>query len=116
MFTNPLLGDILLVNSMTNTIHAASALSEGCGINGEENGRFGILPCESKRERELMLVHLAREFPELKLCPVCFPGRGDGGASEGAEEAAASGPSASAEPSDSDSSASASSPTCEGDR
>lgn len=72
MFSNPHLGDIFLINSHTNTIHAASALSEACGINGEQNGRFGILPCESPRERELMLQHFAVEFPELSLCPHCF--------------------------------------------
>ena len=72
MFTNNVLGEIFLINSHTNTIHAASTLSEDCGINGTQNGRFGILPCASARERELMLQQFGIEYPQLALCPHCF--------------------------------------------
>ncbi len=72
MFTNNVLGEIFLINSHTNTIHAASTLSDDCGINGTQNGRFGILPCASARERELMLQQFGIEYPQLALCPHCF--------------------------------------------
>ena len=72
MFTNPSLGDIFLVSGRKNVIHLASALSDACSIDEEENGRFGILPCANDREREMMLHHFACEFPELRLCPHCF--------------------------------------------
>lgn len=36
MFVNPALGEIFLINSDDNTIHAASRLSTKCGINGEQ--------------------------------------------------------------------------------
>ena len=72
MFTNNVLGEIFLINSHTNTIHAASTLSEDCGINGTQNGRFGILPCASARERELMLQQFGIEYPQLALCTHCF--------------------------------------------
>ena len=72
MFTNNVFGEIFLINSHTNTIHAASTLSEDCGINGTQNGRFGILPCASARERELMLQQFGIEYPQLALCPHCF--------------------------------------------
>ena len=73
MFVNPTLGDIFLINTDTSTIHAASRLSDKCGINGEQNGHFGILPCEDK-EREIMIQQFGREYPELHLCPHCFAG------------------------------------------
>ena len=72
MFVNPALGEILLINSDDNTIHAASRLSAKCGINGEQNGHFGILPCDNPQEREMMISQFGKEYAELHLCPHCF--------------------------------------------
>ena len=71
MFVNPSLDEIFLINSDNGTIHAASRLSPACGINGEENGHFGILPCEAG-ERGAMLAQFEAEYGELTLCPSCF--------------------------------------------
>lgn len=72
MFVNPALGEIFLINSDDNTIHAASRLSAKCGINGEQNGHFGILPCDNPQEREMMISQFGKEYAELHLCPHCF--------------------------------------------
>ena len=64
MFTNHVLGEIFLINSHTNTIHAASTLSEDCGINGTQNGRFGILPCASARELAAQRAQLKAQAEE----------------------------------------------------
>lgn len=73
MFVNSSLGEIFLVNSATNTIHAASQLSERCGITGENNGRFGILPACDQQERDLMILQFGKEYSFLSYCPYCFP-------------------------------------------
>ena len=73
MFVNSSLGEIFLVNSATRTIHAASRLTELCGITGENNGRFGILPACDQQERDLMILQFGKEYDFLSFCPYCFP-------------------------------------------
>ena len=73
MFVNSSLGEIFLVNSATSTIHAASRLSGRCGITGENNGRFGILPAADQQERDLMILQFGKEYDFLSFCPYCFP-------------------------------------------
>ena len=73
MFVNSSLGEIFLVNSATRTIHAASRLTERCGITGENNGRFGILPACDQQERDLMILQFGKEYDFLSFCPYCFP-------------------------------------------
>lgn len=71
MFVNPKLDEIFLVSGKTRMIHAASRLSDACGISGDENGSFGLVPSGAD-EREAMLTQFIEEYADLTLCPHCF--------------------------------------------
>ena len=67
MFVNSSLGEIFLVNSATRTIHAASRLTERCGITGENNYCFPDLAKKDGSGRVAMPEAGKAAMPEEAL-------------------------------------------------